>query len=59
MSISNEVIARRATRHTRYLPCNGAADFRLSVFQELHKRRDQISVNHLLIDRFRNLDALA
>lgn len=41
--------------HTWYLSCNGCADFGFGIFEELHKRRNQITVYYLFVDSFRNL----
>lgn len=41
------------------LSCNCAADLRLCVFQELHERWNKVSVDNLLVDRFRNLDRVS
>lgn len=44
---------------TRYLPRNGAPDFCLSVFEELHECRHKVSVDYLLINGFRDLDRIS
>jgi hypothetical protein len=45
--------------HTRNLPRNCAADLGLCILEELDEGRDEVSVDDLFVDSFRNLDSVS